>query len=79
VRAEASAETRQPPIVHFIGRTLAEGTLEREEHRWAAHVAAVAQLRDQGVSYRWISRTLHMSAPRIVSSLVFRLRERRMA
>src|ERR1017187_6279978 len=41
--AEASSETRQPPVALFIGRPVAQGPLQGEQHRRAAHVAALAQ------------------------------------
>jgi len=59
------------------GRTLAEAATSAENVTWK--VAVAAELRDLGVPYRWSSHRLHMSRPRIVGSLVFRLRERRMA
>jgi hypothetical protein len=58
-----------------LGRTLDEAAVTAADAPWKVTVAA--ELRDHGVPYRWISHTLHMSAPGIVSSLVFRLRERR--
>jgi putative transposase len=59
------------------GRTLDEAAVSAADVTWK--VAVAAELRDLGVPYRWISHTLHVSKPRIVGSIVFCLRERRMA
>src|SRR5664279_1483564 len=43
VGAEAGSKARQPPVAFFIGRPVAQGPVQSEEHRGAAHVAALAQ------------------------------------
>jgi hypothetical protein len=55
------------------GRTLDAAATSAADVTWK--VAVAAELRDLGVLYRSISHTLHMSKPRIVGSLVFRLGE----
>lgn len=56
-------------------RTLAEAGTTAKDAPWKVIVAA--ELRDRGVPYRWITDMLRMSTPRVVGSLVFRLREHR--
>jgi hypothetical protein len=42
VGAEAGSKARQPPIAIFIGCLVAQGSLQSEQHRGTADVAALA-------------------------------------
>ena len=41
--AEPGAKARQPPVPFFIGRPVAQGPFQGEQHRGAAHIAALPQ------------------------------------
>ena len=43
VGTEAGSKARKPPVVHRIWRPVSQGSLQGEQHRGAAHVAALAQ------------------------------------